>query len=120
VTTRREFLQGVGAIGLAALAPPPQVHEWEVTAEGGRLFAGGIPATGDGYYWCYMRPSVVKILRAEEARQEWRHAWRSYRIARRELVCGYLPPREVLVRFAEPMRGELGTFQGVRFIQGPA
>lgn len=71
-----------------------------------------------GNYYAIMHPSVEKIWREAEARDLWRHAWRGYRVARRELVSGYLQPRTVLERFGATTlaRGEIGTIEGLRFI----
>lgn len=72
-------------------------------------------------YIAFIHPSWLRDIKDLDARGRWRTAWRRYRLARREAVCGYLPSPLVMERFADApppaMNGEIGSVEGIRLIQ---
>lgn len=116
---RRDFLK-LGLIFApipgAVLASPEQFTRAAMSA-----ILDGLPT--DGYkqeYFAFLHPSNWRDVRTYAARGRWQDAWRRYRTARRENVCGYLTPRAVLERFgypaAPPFGSEIGKYEGFRII----
>lgn len=132
MTTRRDFLKAGAALAAGAALPLPPEQVWEIgptmtLADLQRILRkAAMPAVDE--YVAFVHPSNWRSIREYEARGRWELAYRRYRIARRENVCGYLPPREIIQRFTEvsdemlddmraQMRaGEIGRYESFRFI----
>jgi hypothetical protein len=123
LATSAAFFAGLRMPALVPPGHPTKVYPW------GKSIVSMIRehqvALNGHYYIALAHPSVETDLRELAAREAWTHAWRAYRVARQENLCGYLAPGEVLRRFAprpDPATVEVGRWQGIRFVEsgGPA
>lgn len=120
---RRGFFASLAALAAGALLPVAKVRD-QLGARGWiktRFFTRKVIVFGaEPSYIAYIHPSLERDLREMCARGEWAQAWRAYRVARRENVCGYLPARLVWERFSIPRSlgsvGEIGSFDGIKII----
>lgn len=120
---RRDFLKATGALVVGAMGVNAAVVDrGGITAQDIRNFVARIRAPEPDEYYFIVHPSIARDIRRLRAISEWQDAWRNYRIARRENLCGYLAPNEVLARFKPALRstGELVNLAGFRFIETPA
>lgn len=116
---RREFLGTLGVVAALPILPAlgaRETYTWAVTCEDvARKVIRPMGGMG-GDYVAFIHPGTWRSIVEYGARYRWEIAWRNYRVARRENVCGYLAPRQVLERFAPPsdalVAGEVGRFEG--------
>lgn len=118
---RRSFFASIAALAAGVLLPLAKARRL-IDA---RFFTRAVVlneswmARVEPCYVVFAHPDVETDLREMYARWRWVAAWRAYRVARRENVCGYLPPCAVLARFGpQPpsVRAEIGRFDGVRIL----
>jgi hypothetical protein len=123
VTTRREFLRSVGLLaalpGLFPLIPAGE----KFTKSGMQLLMEHMRRAHveayDGFYTMFVHPIIWRDVCEYEPRGRWEWAYRRYRVARQEGVCGYLEPRAIVERFAMkemPIPMEVGQYESFRFI----
>lgn len=119
---RRDFLKA-GAAGAASVTIPLDVfalNERALTREMLRsMMAPMAEHAIEQPYHAFLHPATWKRIREFEHRTYWKHAWRRYRLARREGVCGYLSAHDVWDRFHPPVHpafahGEIGRYVGIR------
>jgi hypothetical protein len=118
VTTRREFLRSVGL--LAALPGLfPLIPAGEKFTKGGMQMLMAHRWVMPDAYAVFLHPENWRSINEYAPRGRWEWAYRRYRVARQEGVCGYLEPRAIVERFAmekRPIPMEVGRYEGIRFI----
>ena len=134
---RRGFLTFAAAAPLAAAIPVPapgalnarfaaQIAAQIAAINSIRrvLIDNAVIAQAGGSYLAFMHPDCWRDIKTYEARGRWRDAWHKYRDARRHgLQEEVLSAQDVMARYAypaaQPLRGELGSFESVRIIKSP-
>lgn len=127
---RRGFLASLAALAAAPFMPVVRRSTEFIRARfitrSVILNEAWMAAAERGYgYVAFVHPSIAQELWEMSGRGRWEVAWRRYRVARREGVCGYLPPNAILERFTEAPaltvpRGALGGYEGMRILERAA